>query len=331
MFVIELNVDDLANARFTLSPLHELVGSLWPVYGRRGLDVHQRWGSRIRERPGIDHELLQSLVSPNGAIPDFIAPPPEKERQQLAAQLAVVRGTPPGKVISDLTAAYGAFSMPGRIRQMLDDAAGAGDLIADALEQYWNVAIAPEWQGIANLLESDLLHRGQQMAQAGASAAFAGLDPRIRWRDGTIQVDIVRQWRRSVPVAGRGLRLVPSIFAPYPHLPIDVLDPPVLAYPATAAGTLWQAPPRPSGTTQALLGLPRARLLAMLCDPVSTTELARRLDVTASAVSQHLKVLGAAGLVRRTRVGRLVLYQRTGTGSKLSDAGSRETASKLDR
>ena len=47
--------------------------------------------------------------------------------------------------------------------------------------------------------------------------------------------------------------------------------------------------------------------------------------------SQHLKVLGAAGLVRRTRVGRLVLYQRTGTGSKLSDAGARETASKLDR
>jgi DNA-binding transcriptional ArsR family regulator len=39
--------------------------------------------------------------------------------------------------------------------------------------------------------------------------------------------------------------------------------------------------------------------------------------VTPSAVSQHLGVLHAAGLVTRTRAGRHVLYEATATGRAL--------------
>ena len=40
--------------------------------------------------------------------------------------------------------------------------------------------------------------------------------------------------------------------------------------------------------------------------------------MTPSAISQHLRVLAAAGLVTRARAGRAVLYQRTETGAQLT-------------
>ena len=46
-------------------------------------------------------------------------------------------------------------------------------------------------------------------------------------------------------------------------------------------------------------------------------ELARRLRVTPSAVSQHLRVLHATGLVTRARDGRQVLYRRSGLADRL--------------
>jgi DNA-binding transcriptional ArsR family regulator len=66
-----------------------------------------------------------------------------------------------------------------------------------------------------------------------------------------------------------------------------------------------------------LLGAPRARLLILLDRPASTTELAHRLVVSPSAVSQHLRVLRAAGLLSKARSGRSVLYLRSPLGDQL--------------
>ncbi|WP_420706906.1 ArsR/SmtB family transcription factor [Streptomyces sp. NRRL S-237] len=62
-------------------------------------------------------------------------------------------------------------------------------------------------------------------------------------------------------------------------------------------------------------GAPEARPLGLLDEPLPTVELARRLGVTAGAVSQHLGVLYATGLVSRARHGRQVLYRRSPQGS----------------
>ncbi|MEO8889889.1 MAG: helix-turn-helix domain-containing protein [Jatrophihabitantaceae bacterium] len=51
--------------------------------------------------------------------------------------------------------------------------------------------------------------------------------------------------------------------------------------------------------------------------PATTTDLARALAVTPSAVSQHLRVLRESGLVRRERAGRTVLYASTELGIAL--------------
>lgn len=73
----------------------------------------------------------------------------------------------------------------------------------------------------------------------------------------------------------------------------------------------------PGGALVRLLGAPRAKLLMLLSEPASTTELASRLGVTPGAVSQHLRVLSEAGLTARARHGRLVLYSRSALGGAL--------------
>lgn len=322
MFRLELDVQDLAAACFTISPLHEVTSSLWPVYGPFPATPEplRPWARRVAAQPGLDHELLRALVSPRGWIPDFAAPPPATPCPSIDDQLAQVRATPPDRVAADVIAAYGRAPLPARLRDLDRDPAMVRDQVADALGRYWRAVIEPRWPTLRTLLEADLLHRGQQLAQGGPGAALGRLDRRIRWSaGGVLAVDIIHQWRRELPVAGRGLRLVPSLFAYFPHLPIDVADPPVLGYPARGMALPWlRAPAPPPTATRALLGPPRARLLVLLDQPASTTELAGRLGVTPSAVSQHLRVLAAAGLVSRARAGRVVLYRQTETGAQLA-------------
>ena len=123
----------------------------------------------------------------------------------------------------------------------------------------------------------------------------------------------------TVAAAGRGLLLTPSIFAYKPVPPLDPGEPPSLGYPSRGIGTLWSPPPQPDPTALVdLLGRTRTLLLQMLEEPLPTVEIARRLKVTPSAVSQHLQVLHATGLVTRARDRRHVLYRRTQTGDQLT-------------
>jgi ArsR family transcriptional regulator, arsenate/arsenite/antimonite-responsive transcriptional repressor len=60
----------------------------------------------------------------------------------------------------------------------------------------------------------------------------------------------------------------------------------------------------------ALASLPRRRILAIVSQTaLTTTELAERFGMTAPAVSRHLAVLQAAGLVTSERQGQKVLYR----------------------
>ena len=67
----------------------------------------------------------------------------------------------------------------------------------------------------------------------------------------------------------------------------------------------------------------------LLGRPATTTELAHRLSVSPSAVSQHLRVLRAAGLLNGARSGRSVLYLRSPLGDNLAGDGPKSTAAVL--
>jgi len=70
----------------------------------------------------------------------------------------------------------------------------------------------------------------------------------------------------------------------------------------------------------ALLGPARAGVLVLLDTPKSTTQLVALTGQGLGSVGRHLKVLLGAGLVRRRRAGRSVLYYRTAAGETLLEA-----------
>jgi DNA-binding transcriptional ArsR family regulator len=124
---------------------------------------------------------------------------------------------------------------------------------------------------------------------------------------------------RDVPLGGRGLLFIPSAFWwPRSSAIIDPPWQPCLIHSPDGAAALWEpGAPEPGEALQDLLGRGRARVLGGLDAPVSTTELARRLGMSAAGVSRHFRVLAHAGLAAPGREGRAVLYARTPLGEAL--------------
>lgn len=343
MMSFELGVEDLADTRFAVSPLSETVLSL-RVLRDPGLSaLHLPWRrSVLGALGGLDTALLMSLVAERLTLPDFLTPRPAEFAPSFEAELAVVRRTPPALVRRDLLAAHAPDRLPDALAAAgtADDGAVAAlrDTLCALLRRYWQIAVEPLWPQLRLVVEADMTYRARRLAMGGARLLFADIHPSLRWHDGVLSVDRNLSSHR-VRASGRGLLLIPSVFAHKPAPPVSPEEPPSLIYPSRGVATLWspaspafsEARTAPAGAGSALvplLGAPRARLLGLLAEPLATVELARRLRVTPSAVSQHLRVLHAAGLVTRARQGRQVLYRRSPLGDRLA-AGSGGQPGKL--
>lgn len=334
MIRIEFAVDDLANTRFGISPLAETVHSLRALVDPSRHTFHLPWLRAIRGRlDAADVELLQSLVGPtriptdfrgipSQALPDFLTPRPTRFIVRFEDELTAVRRATAAIVRRDLLATHAPDPVPGPLRPgtSSDDRATLRlrNAICDALRRYWEQAMAPSWSEMRLVLEADTTYRAGRLATGGARLLFADIHPNVHWSDGVLTItEMIGD--HTVAAAGRGLLLIPSIFANKPVPPLDSSEPPSLAYPSRGIATLWAPPSRPDPTALVdLLGRTRALLLQMLGEPLPTIEIARRLKVTPSAVSQHLQVLYATGLVTRARDRRHVLYRRTPTGAQLT-------------
>ncbi|MFG3014211.1 ArsR/SmtB family transcription factor [Streptomyces cinerochromogenes] len=333
MVRFHLGLDDLASACFVCSPLQEAVLSLrmWthPVHYPTQLP----WFRRLRDAfTGLDPahtRLLHCLIASNRWLPDFLTPRPASPWPDIQEELAALRATPPHRVPGDLERAYLPHdgAVPGPLRHGLHSPEHLLADIADALEAYWASCLAPAWWPRArSLLEADIAHRARTLAAGGADALFTDIDPQLRWDHGTLTIACERAPTAPAGVAidGRGLVLSPTLFAQGAITAIDPEQAPLIIYPARGHGLMAEghAPARVHRSLQRLLGSPRARLLLLLAEPASTTELAHRIGVTPSAVSQHLSVLHQARLTRRVRHGRNVLYSRTPLGDQLCDGTS---------
>jgi DNA-binding transcriptional ArsR family regulator len=153
---------------------------------------------------------------------------------------------------------------------------------------------------------------------------FADLSPKIRLVDDVVLVETAATLRFRRSTAGEGLTLVPTMFTRGASPPISPEEPPLIMYGARGLGTLWEAETGNSsaGALDNLLGGVRARLLALLEWPASSTEVAVRLGVTTSAVNQHLRAMRDAGLLTSARHGRSVLYLRSELGDRLVSAAA---------
>ncbi|GAA0702135.1 DUF5937 family protein [Kitasatospora atroaurantiaca] len=325
MHRFRLGLADLAAASFACSSLQEAVLSL-RMWTHPGVYPQQTaWFERIRpEFERLDTALLCALVATNRYIPDFLTPRPTTPFPDFPSELAVVRATPPRLLQGELERAYLPHDreIPAPLAAGLDDPARLLAQITDAVEEYWERCLLASgwWPRARSLLHADVVHRSRILAERGAAALFADLDARLRWEEGVLTIR--RDWApgdADVVVDGRGLVFIPTCFARGAITSISDEHPPVITYPARGQASMVGAP-QPPPTPQALeqlLGTPKARLLAMLEEPASTTELAARLGVTPGAVSQHLAVLFATRLVTRARHGRVVLYLRSPLGDEL--------------
>jgi DNA-binding transcriptional ArsR family regulator len=333
MITIELGLDDLAATSFAYSAIMEAGMSLRMWTHARFYAEHIPLFNRMRpafER--LDTELLTSLVGTSRWIPDFLTPRPTTPWPDFQRELATLRATPPETIWPELERTFLPIegAVPRRLAGAREDPERTLAEIADALAAYWETCLAPEWWPRAkSLLEADIVYRARVLAERGAAVLFGELSNRLSW-DGR---RLVIRWESEptpgapsydVEAAGQGLLLIPTCFSHGALSMVTPTGPPVVVYQARGVATLAErVEPRPAGAAlERLLGVPRARLLLMLDEPVSTTELARLLAVTPGAVSQHLKVLSDAGLTSRARHGRSVLYMRSALGDSLAGRAS---------
>ncbi|MEU1507367.1 ArsR family transcriptional regulator [Kitasatospora sp. NPDC005748] len=324
MHRFRLDLADLATTWFACSPIQEAALSLrmWTHPGVYPLQS----AAFERLRPSferLDSGLLLSLVAANRWIPDFLTPRPSVPAPDFRAELAVVRALPPEQLRAELEQTFLPHGrpLPAPLAAGLGDPVRLLARIADALEEYWERCLAPAWWPRARaVLEADLVYRARVLSQQGAAALFADLDHRLHWADGLLSINRRwTDWDGEITVDGRGLVLVPTFFARGAITMISNDRPPQISYPARGrAGMAAPTAPVTPRALELLLGAPKARLLALLAEPASTTELAYRLGVTPGAVSQHLAVLHRTGLVTRARHGRSVLYGRSPLGDELT-------------
>ncbi|GAA2389941.1 ArsR/SmtB family transcription factor [Nonomuraea africana] len=310
---------DLARLRFAFSPVSEAVASLRLLQDTGRHALHLPWIRAVRPRLAeLDLRLLCALVPLGPYFVDFLTPPPTSPLPDITAELELVARADLDEAVSE-AARVPAADTPV-IRDFLADPAAGVARAAAELRLYWDVAMDRFWPQIRGLFEAEVLRRSRQLARDGAGAMFNDLHPNITWTEGRLRVR-TRAWRRSGPLGGDGLILIPSVF----HWPDTTVmaEPyqPNLVYPVPGVGTVWSQGVVPTtDALDSLIGRTRARILVTLSDAATTTILARRLSMAPGAISQHLKVLRESGLVTQRRSGREVFYERSQLGDTLCSA-----------
>jgi DNA-binding transcriptional ArsR family regulator len=323
---LTFSVSDLAQTRFAVSPMWEVVTSFRALVTMSVPAPHRSWADQVRPRlvaAGLDHGWLADMIPPMGHLPDLLNPTPAASSSRLPDELTAIGSTDPEQIRLDLdrlaTERDGRLSP--RLRSLYRTPRDYLPRLISEIEVYWQLALAPYWSRIRTVLQADIFHRGRQVAEHGTAQMLNELHSTVRWDSGALHL-VQRHCTITRIETGAGLVLVPSVFAWPRVLTRSVAPaPPQLAYPARGIGMLWER--RTYAHVDALaavIGRSRALILAELDSPASTTELAHRSGLSAAGVSQHLTALRAAGLASTHRAGRSVLYARTGLADALLNA-----------
>lgn len=320
--VFRLGPEDISAIRFGVSPSMELAGAVRTLLDPGQHPLHWGWIRQARSRvPEEAFTLLSALVGASGYFPDFLISEAGWDLTK-DEELRRLRCVDLGTVTRDLEIVHGRTTGARRtlLERLLADPVTARAVVADAWERTWEALIAPQWMALDRLVRADLATRARRVAQHGLRAMVDTLHERVSWAGGSVNVR-TRSHSEVVDCTGTGLVLVPSVFMRTCVVVTEAPAQPALYYPAHGVAETWSASPA-SGRSAlgALLGDGRAKVLAALVEPLSTSETALACDLVPSTATHHLQVLRAAGLVDSRRSGRLVLHTRTPTGDALVGA-----------
>ena len=326
MATIRLSSLDVAGLRFAFSPLWECVAAFCVWREPNRVALHRPWVQTVhtallkRDWSALD----MVLMAPSQMVPDFVAPPPTRAFATFEEELSVLQQTSHKLVRAEILRAHAPIPDDSTI-QALRHTASLISAVASSLRFFWQHAVEPIWPRISARLEAEVSYRSRLLAFEGGAAVLRGLHPTLHFagdhRGGTLSVDSNDRHSRSA--SGRGVLLVPSVFA-FPRVFAVTRSPwrPTVAYPARGIESVWRRSRAPGRDTRmaATLGGTRARLLTRLVLPQTTVELAAALELNASTVSEHLAVLSGAGVLTRSRVGRRVFYSLSDSGIALTES-----------
>jgi biotin operon repressor len=321
---LRLSAEDLAATHFAVSPLFETIEALRTLRdpGRHALHLPWvRWAERELQANPLELPRVWPLLIEPFRQPEFLMPAPQSRLPDLEQELDHLVATTARQVRATLARVF-PKSPPAAARALAARPRRELRLIAAEIERAFARLLAPHWERMRTLLDADIVHRARVLADQGAARMFEQLHDGVHWEgdhlllasaaglDGDPQV---------ITVAPGGLVLDPSVFI-WPDLYVKrwTVTRTTVRYPARGVGVLWD--PLPSTAPDAiarLLGRRRARLLALLRAPHTTAELARRLQVTPSAISQHISALRAAGLISSQQLGRQRLHMVSELGERL--------------
>ncbi|WP_223189696.1 ArsR/SmtB family transcription factor [Nonomuraea terrae] len=177
----------------------------------------------------------------------------------------------------------------------------------------WRRTVLPDWPRRRRIIEADIVARTERLSQGGWAAALTDLRPGMRWLgDGRLRINAHDRPPREL--TGAELVFVPVVPS-RAWVAWRLPDRYAVIYPC--AGQLLAERQAPAALSR-LLGPARATVLVLLDTPKSTTQLVALTGQGLGSVGRHLKILLDAGLIRRRRSGRSVLYWRTATGDALA-------------
>ena len=327
MITLQLSPADVEKVRFSFSPLIEVSASYKVLLRPDRHTVYQSWVDETNllfDR--IEFPYMTAVILEHGYIVDFITPTPPKTILNFEDEIDRVRETPDDVIRKNVEQVISKAGI-SPIRQMfLDHPREALECLIEELRFYWQQALAPHWAQMRNILEADVVYRARMLATYGIDAMFTDLADYVAYQQGALQVhknhdDCGLNQPHIVQLQGQGLQLVPAIFAStggaWQVVPEWL---PMVIYRPRGLG-LWKQPhlPEPDEALQLTLGTSRARLLQVLAEPLHTTDLAQRLNVTAGAISQQLGRLSQAGLIESYRSGSKVFYRLSTRGERLLD------------
>ncbi len=325
---LHLSTLDLTRTRFAFSPLFETAMGFGVMHDPSRHAIHLPWICEARKATEhLEFKFVHALVrTPKASyIPDFLTPPPTTPLPEFADEIRALLASNVDIVRREVQRTWQDQSeIPSTARIFIETPQLALEQLAFELQAFWALTLEPHWTKIRATLESDVLTRARNLALGGAQALFQDLNPLVRYQAGVLELDksfCQNDDGTDIDLKGRGLLLMPSVFV-FPKF-MTILDPPwqpVLAYTPRGVANLWMNQPPPANQAlEILLGAGRSEVLLSLETPSSTLEVATRLGLSSSGVSEHLGVLRQTGLVEPHRRGRSVYYSLSRTGCALLD------------
>ncbi len=204
-----------------------------------------------------------------------------------------------------------AHLRPPEIDRFARDPGLQTEALLTATLRVWERVVQPMWPLVSAAVERERADAGRRAAAVGWREVLGGLHRAVRVEGDALVVDVIVD---GPPVA---LDRRPLLVAPVPSITRGAI-----AGPDAVTLILPDLGIRPDavGGLARTLGPARARTLAALRTPATTTELASRLERSPGAVSEVLQALHSAGLVARERRGLHVMYRRSDRGDALVEA-----------